>query len=544
MSVIVIGHRNPDTDSICSAIAYAYLKRQATNEAYIAGRCGKVKAETKYVLDYFQVDEPRYFEDVKARVTDMLGQESPFAVLASAPIRDVGILAAKENTKSLPVVDTENHLVGMITLGDIAERYLNLEEFKDFDKMGITLGALVHTMGGCFLSPTDEERPLKGKAVIGGMNPNSMVKHIEPGDFVIIGDREEAQLAAIKSGAGCLIITGGFSVTEKVKEAALEASVPVLSVPHDTYSAARLLGMCAPVRTIMHQDNIITFQEDDYVDDVRKVMLDTRYRSYPVVDKDKRLVGVVSRYHLLTLQRKQVILVDHNEKSQAVLGLEQAQILEVIDHHRMGDVQTGEPIFFRGEPVGCTSTIIASMYDEQDVEIPKDMAGIMLAAILSDTVLFKSPTCTKRDKVIAEKLAKIAGVDLMEFGRAMFAAGSSLEGRSPEEIIFQDFKEFHLGEKQLGICQVETMDMEGAQKRKGSLLDAMESIRVDKKLDMVLLMLTDIINEGTLLLVAGQDLETIEKAFKVTVEAQEAYLPGVLSRKKQVIPPLSSVLGA
>ncbi|MBC9785610.1 putative manganese-dependent inorganic diphosphatase [Heliobacterium chlorum] len=542
MAVFVIGHRNPDTDSICSAISYAFLKRQLTGREYIPARCGKVKPETQFVLDYFKVDAPQLITDVRARVSDLLNGQAPVSICKDTPIREVGILSRNKNTKSLPVVDENNRLQGIISLGDIAQLYLNLDELNNLEKMGLTLGGVLRTMGGRFLVAAPPETVLRGKAIIGAMHEETMVQRISEGDVVIIGDREGSQLAALDAGAGCLIVTGGFAITERVEKKARQKGVPVLSVPYDTFNTGRLIGLSAPVYSIMHQE-MVTFQPDDFVDETRKVMLETRFRNYPVVDDENRLLGVISRYHLLAAQRKKIILVDHNEKSQAVAGIDQAQVLEVIDHHRVGDVQTGEPIYFRGEPVGCTSTIIFSMFEENEIEPPKEIAGLMLSAILSDTVLFKSPTCTARDKKAAEKLAKIAGIDIEEYGLKMFTAGSSLEGRTPEEIIYQDFKEFHLGAMHLGIGQVETMDHAGIARMQETLMEALDTIRQSKNLDLVLLMLTDIIKEGTLLLLSGEKTEPIEKAFNVAVKDGVAHLPGVLSRKKQVVPPLSSYLG-
>ncbi|MCW2276913.1 putative manganese-dependent inorganic diphosphatase [Heliophilum fasciatum] len=543
MAVIVIGHRHPDTDSICSAISYAALKQQLTGREYIAARTGNIKAETQFALDTFNVAAPELVLDVRSRVSDMLGNEAPITVSPDTPIREVGILARTNTTKSLPVVDDHGRLLGVISLGDITQRYLSLDELKDLERMHFTLGGVLRTMGGRFLVPANPETQLRGKAMIAAMNVETMAARIEPGDVVLVGDREDAHLAALEAGAGCLIVTGGFAITSRVQKKAYDLGTPVLSVPHDTFSTARLLGLSAPVSTLMHTEGMITFQPDDFADDARKVMLETRFRNYPVVDQDNKFIGVVSRYHLLALQRKKVILVDHNEKSQAVAGLDQAQVLEVIDHHRVGDVQTGEPIYFRSEPVGCTATIVAGMYEENEIEPSKEMAGLMLSAILSDTVLFKSPTCTPRDRRTAEKLAAIAGVDIMEYGTALFTAGSSLEGRSAEEIIYQDFKEFHFGDVALAISQVETMDAVGATHLQAELLDKMETIRQHKGLDMTLLMFTDIIKEVTSLLVTGDKLEIIEKVFKTKVENGVACLPGVLSRKKQVVPPLSAYFG-
>lgn len=538
----VIGHLNPDSDSICSAIAYAYLKSKLTGEQVVPRRCGKINQETKFVLDYFNVAAPEYIADVKARVGDMLNGEAPLAVLPSTTLREVGILTNNQNVKTLPIVDEANHLLGIITLGDLAHKYLAELGLEHLGGLHLTIENMLRTLNGRLVVNHDLNQELSGNVIIGAMNHATMEQFIKPGDVVILGDRESAQISALKAGASCIIITGGYTVSEAVRKEGLQAKATVITVPYDTFATARLINMSAPVETMMHNTNLISFNVDDLVDDAKKVMLDTRFRNYPVVDDENRLMGVVSRYHLLALMRKRVILVDHNERSQAVPGLDQAEILEVIDHHRLGDIQTGEPIYFRNEPVGCTATIVAGMYLENGVEIPRDMAGIMLAAILSDTVIFKSPTCTDRDRVMAEKLALIAGVNIEEFGHEMYRAGTSLVGRTSEEIIYEDFKEFKMGDLLLGIGQVETMDTDSLGQLTGGLLEEMEKIRAKRGYDLVLLMVTDILKEGTELLIAGTPTEAIEKAFGCQVADQKTYLPGVMSRKKQVVPPLTQYL--
>ena len=538
--VYVIGHLNPDTDSVCSAIAYANLKKIVTDKEYIPARAGKVNRETKFVLEYFGLEDPLYLADVRSRVGDMLSGEA-VSVLPSTPLREVGILTSNQNIKTLPIVDEENHLLGLVTLGDIAQKYMQELGLENLGEMQVTVENILRTLNGRIIITTQEDCDLKGNVIIAAMDSATIPQRIKVGDVVILGDRERAQLAALEAGAACLIITGGYSINERVKREAKNRKACIISVPYDTFATARLINMSVPVDTMMKKDKLIAFNIDDLVDDVRKVMLDSRFRNYPVVDDNNKLLGVVSRYHLLALMRKQVILVDHNEKGQAVPGLEQAEILEVIDHHRLGDVQTVEPIYFRNEPVGCTATIVASAYLENQVEIAKEMAGVMLAAILSDTVLFKSPTCTEKDKKIATMLAEKAEVDLEAFGKAMFRAGSSLEGRTTEEIIFEDFKEFPMGDMIIGIGQVETMDKASVDHLKAELIVEMERIRKSNGYGLVLLMVTDILDEATDLIVVGDKEELIEKAFNATIVDSSAYLAGVMSRKKQVVPPLAKV---
>ncbi|AVX19406.1 manganese-dependent inorganic pyrophosphatase [Carboxydocella sporoproducens DSM 16521] len=541
--VYVIGHKNPDTDSICSAIAYAYLKNALGGGEYQAARAGKLHLETQFVLDYFGVEAPPLLTDVKARVEDMLNGDTPVAVLPGTPLREVGILTRTHNIKTIPIVDEQNHFLGLVTLGDIAHKYMQELGLENLGKMHVTLGNIIRTLNGQLLSGPAESTELTGNVIIGAMAAQTMADYISPGDVVILGNREEAQLTALAREAACLIITCGYTVSDRVRAEAEKRGAALVSVPHDTFAAARLINMSAPVSSLMRPaSDCIVFQADDLADEAKKVMLETRYRNYPVVDENNRFLGVVSRYHLLALSRKKVILVDHNEKSQAVDGLEQAEILEVIDHHRVGDIQTGQPIFFRNEPVGCTATIVAGMYRESGVEIPRTMAGLMLGAILSDTVLFKSPTCTKRDEETARWLAEIAGVDIDQFGLEMYKAGTSLVGRTNEEIIYQDFKEFKMGPLTLGIGQVETMDLSQLAQLKAGLLADMEAIRKEKGLDLVLLMITDILQEGTELLVTGPESRVVEETFGQPLVDQAMYLPGVMSRKKQVVPPLTAHL--
>lgn len=431
----VLGHRNPDTDSICSAVAYAALKKALGDHA-APGCLGILNRETAYVLDYFDVEPPTLVADVYLRVIDMLRREIPNCS-PETTLQEAGQLMREKGIKTLPVVDGEKRLEGLLTIGDLAH-YLLME-------------------------------------------------------------------------LGLEMVTGG-SRTQEILE--------------------------TPVSKLMKKGDIVSFQDDDLVDHVKKVMLETRYRNYPVVDEHNYLLGMVARYDLLALKKRPVILVDHNERSQSVEGIEQAEILEIIDHHRLGDVQTGEPIFFRCEPVGSTCTIIGSIYKQQDVEPSPQIAGLLCAGILSDTVLFKSPTCTARDRQIANILKESAGIELESFGRAMFRAGSALADRPAREILEEDFKEFQLGDLKIGVGQVEALGIDGLGDVKRSLLCEMNDLLQEQGYDLVLMMLTDIIQEGTEVLVAG-DERFVSEAFGKKVKDGYLFLPGVMSRKKQIIPQLA-----
>lgn len=380
-----------------------------------------------------------------------------------------------------------------------------------------------------------------GKIVVAALSPESMKPFIEKGDIVIIGNRKDSQKKAIELGANCLIITGGFSAEDEILELAKQNNCIIINTPNDTYTTARLINQSIPVKYVMTTENIISFHIDDFVDEIRDKMLQTRYRSYPVLDENNKIYGFISRYHLIS-QRKAGYLVDHNERSQTVHGIDDAEILEIIDHHRVADIQTGKPIFFRNEPVGSTSTIIAGMYFENGIRPPKNIAGLLCAAIISDTVKFKSPTCTYIDKITAERLAEIAGIDIESFALEMFRAGTSLQNRTPEEIFFQDFKEFKLGKYKIGISQVNTMNVESLGETKNDLLNFMNKLCNEKGYDLLIIMLTDIIREGSEIIFTGKEKDLIAKAFNVDVHNNFVFLPGVISRKKQIIPPLSQII--
>lgn len=535
-NIYVIGHKNPDTDSICAAIAYANLKRIQGNNNVIACRAGELNAETRYVLDYFKVAEPVFLPDIHTRVKDLIS--GPVVTInPDVPLYEAWILMKNEGVKTLPVADDNMHLQGLITVGDLAEKYMDDSVQRDLASLHVRVQHVLKTLSGTLINGSADDE-LKGSLVIGAMHWETMSKTLLKGSVILMGNREKGQLAAIEAGASCLILTNGAGLTPSIEKEVIEKDVTVISVPMDTFSAARMILMSTPVKNIMRTENLVVFEDEDLIDEAKKVMLETRFRNYPVVDQQNRVIGSIARYHILGSSKKQVILVDHNELGQAVKGIEEAQIIEVVDHHRVGGIQTGEPILFRNEPVGSTCTLAAKSYFEQGVDLSPEIAGILCAAILSDTVIFKSPTCTQIDIDIAEKLAHIAGINAQEFGISMFKQSSSLSKMEPSQVIKTDLKEFAMGEITLGIGQVSAMGIEELPDIKQCLLNEMESIRKQDGFEFVLLMVTDLLSEATTLLISGQKPEKISEAFGIETTENQMFLPGVLSRKKQVVPPL------
>jgi Inorganic pyrophosphatase/exopolyphosphatase len=539
-SIYIIGHKNPDTDSICSAIGYSYYKKEIGVKNVYAARLGEINKETEFVLDYFDVDIPELITTVKMQVKDAnIDQVVPISPEIS--IRKAWNIMKDQNAKTLPVINNTGHLVGICTLSDLTGSYMDVSNNNLFSRSKTSLKNVTETISGKVINSQQFDFSNTGRIVVGATSIGEIEKRVSKSDIVIVGDREDVQRAAIDKGAGCLIITGNHIPDQDIIEYAENKGCMLMSVPHDSFTTARLINMSTPVSFVMATGNIISFDIEDFIDDIKDIMLDTRYRAYPVINKNK-VVGTISRYHLIKSNRKKVILVDHNEKSQSVDGLDEAEILEIIDHHRVADIQTTTPVFFNNRPIGSTSTIIANLFLEGGFVIPRKIAGILCAAIISDTLLFKSPTSTKIDEITVRKLSDIAGIDIYDFSSMMFKAGTSLSGKSALEIFYQDFKEFYLGKKKIGVSQVYTMDIGGTNDIKEELLSLMEDIKDNKGYDLVMLMLTDIINEGSELLFTMNGREVISKAFDVHVTKNEIYLPGVVSRKKQVIPPLASAL--
>ena len=539
--VYVIGHKNPDTDSICSAIAYANLKNKITGEKYIAKRAGEVNGETAYVLDKFQVSVPSLLDNVHLQVKDMDIRHIE-GVSDHMSIKDAWARMKDENIKTLPVTRGEK-LEGLITIGDIATSYMEVYDNNILATARTQYRNIVKTLDGTLISGNEHGYFLNGKVVIAASSPDLMENFIEKDDLVILGNRYESQLCAIEMDASCLVICQGANISKTIKKMAEERDIVIIQTPHDTFSAARLINQSIPVKYFMSRDNLEIFHLNDYVEHVKEVMSKTKYRDFPILDNKGKFCGFLSRRRLMTSRKKQVILVDHNEKSQAVNGIEEAEVQEIIDHHRLGGLETIGPVYFRNQPVGCTATIIYQMYQESGVEVEPQMAGLLCSAIISDTLLFRSPTCTMVDQAAAEALARIAGIDMEEHAKEMFNAGSNLRGKSVEEICFQDFKVFNVKDIMFGVGQITSMNQDELDEVKGRLIPYLEEARKTQGLHMLYLMMTNILEESTELLCCGENAkEQVLEAFELPGDTEKILLKGVVSRKKQMIPVLVTYL--
>jgi len=538
--IYIIGHKNPDTDSICASIAYAELKNRLGISA-VPVRIGQLNRETEFVLGYFKVDIPVYLGSVKTQVSDLdIDEISP--VSADISIKAAWSIMQKNNVKVLPVTCENGRLLGIITLSDITECYMNALENNILSAGNTPLQNIIDTLKARLITGSDDDFASSGKVVIAAMEPDSLDPFIDKGDIVFVGNRKDAQVKAVEIGASLIILTCGAKMDSDVLEMTKRGKSIVMETSYDTFTAARLINQSIPIGLIMTQKNMVFFQINDYIDSIKESMLKTRYRSYPVVDDNGYIKGFISRYHLISKKRKKVVLLDHNEKSQTINGIEQAEILEIVDHHRLGDIQTGYPVYFRNELVGSTSTLIATMYFENGIKPPKKIAGILCAAILSDTIKFKSPTNTYADIAMASKLAKIAEIELDEFAAQMFRAGSALDGMSPREILGNDFKDYVINNNKIGIGQIISIDPQNFQELETSLLEYMNDHLVGNGYRLLLLMVTDVVNEGSYILYAGDNGELISKAFGVESHESSVYLNGVVSRKKQVVPLLANVI--
>ena len=538
---IVIGHKNPDTDSICSAIAYANYKTAVTGSLYMPARAGHVNPETQYVLDYFKVDAPELVDNVKTQVND-IGYRETSGIAHDTSLKQAWSIMQKNNVVTLPITEGER-LEGLITVGDITKAYMDVYDSRIIATARTPYSNIMETIEGDMVVGSPEGCFSDGKVRIAAANPDMMEYYIEEHDLVILGNRYESQLCAIEMKAGGIIVCEGAGVSMTIRKLAQERGCTVICTPYDTYTVARLINQSMPVSHFMKTDHLVTFELEDYVDEIKDIMASKRFRDFPVLDKVGRYKGMISRRNLLGAKGKQIILVDHNEKSQAVEGMEGAEILEIIDHHRLGTVETISPVFFRNQPLGCTATIVYQMYHESGIEIEKHIAGLLCGAIISDTLLFRSPTCTEVDKLAAMDLAQIAGIDPEKFAVDMFSAGSDLRQKSDEEIFYQDFKRFSAGKVTFGVGQINSLNVTELRELKGRMMPYLEKIYGKSKLDMVFFMLTSILEESTELLCVGQGTEQLlSEAFHIECEDGSAYLPGVVSRKKQLIPALVMAL--
>ena len=536
--VFVIGHKNPDTDSICSAIAYAALKNKTDDGVFVPKRAGEVNNETKYVLDFFDMETPEFIGHVGTQVKDVEIKPTP-SLNEGISLKNAWNKMRDLRESTMPIVN-DGVLEGIISVKDIATANMDIYETRILAISHTKYTTVLDAIDGTMIVGDSEEEITKGKILIGAANPDLLENYVEDGDMLLTGNRFENQLCGIEMNAGCIVVCTGAPISKTIQKLAKENNCKIISTPHDTLMVARLISQSAPVRYFMKKDHLITFSREDFISDIRDTLAKIRHRDFPVLDRDGKYCGMLSRRSLLNMDNKKIILVDHNEKGQAVDGIDEAEILEIIDHHRLGSMETALPVFFRNQPVGCTGTIIYDLYQENNVEVDKKIAGLLCSAIISDTLMFRSPTCTPKDKKAAEELAKIAGIEIQEHAEKMFRAGSSLADKTPEEIFYQDFKKFSGNDKNFGAGQISSMDKTELEQLRPKIAAYMEG--AVKEGEMLFFLLTNILTESSDLVFAGEGAkELVETAFG---EPQEnwVHVPGLVSRKKQFVPSVLHVL--
>lgn len=541
--ITVIGHKNPDTDSICSAIAYAALKNQIDPEnQYIAKRAGQLNNETQFVLQRFGAEVPEYVTDIGTQVSD-IEIRNVAGVSRTMSLKNAWEKMKGANAVTLPVTEGTK-LEGLITIKDIVTSYMDVFDSQILARAKTPYRNLLDTLEGTMIVGDPEDIMTKGEIIVAAGSPDIIEEYVKPNDIVIVSDRFEAQLCAIEMEAQCLIICNGSPVTKTIQKMAKDKDCSIISTAHSTYSVARLINQSAPIGYFMRTEGLVTFPEDEFTENVKKVMTEKRHRDFPVLDRQGNYVGMISRRFLLNMRKKPVIMVDHNERTQAVDGIANAEVLEIIDHHRLASIETMAPVFFRNQPVGCTATIIYQMYVENGAEITPSIAGLLCAAILSDTLMFRSPTCTATDRMAANALAQIAGIVPEDFAGEMFRAGSDFRDKSEEDLFYQDFKTFAIKEVTFGVGQVNSMDAGELKALKERMVPYMEGASRERGLDMVCFMMTNILEEKTELLYEGsRAAEILSKAFpEFERDGESVVLPGVVSRKKQLIPSLMAAL--
>ena len=535
--VYVIGHKNPDTDSVCSAICYSRLKNLITgSEDYIPKRAGHLNEETQYVLEKCGVKPPAYIKDVRPQVRD-IDVRKISGISEDLSVRNPWKLMKERGVQTLPIIEDDN-LKGLHTISDLAKTYFEMYDSDILSVSGTSLSNIVDTLKGEVITGDIDKHFNKGNMIIAAANPDMMENMIEEGDFVILGNRYESQLCAIEMEAGCLIICEGAKVSSTITKIAAQHNCVIISTAYDTYTVARLINQAIPVSFFMKQEALIKFKLNDFIEDIQDIMAKKRYRDFPIEDDTGRYVGMISRRNIIKTDKKKIILVDHN-------GIEDTDILEIIDHHRLGCIQTITPVFFRNQPLGCTATIIYQMYCEHNIDIDKTTAALLCSAIISDTLILKSPTCTHYDVDACQVLADIAGIDIEEYGREMFRAGSNLSDKSEEEIFYRDYKKFSIGEITVGVGQVNCMsqeEIEGLIKKEASYITSV----TDKsdEINIAYLLLTDVMKETSYVMLSGKNAEQVlMQAFNLDeITNNYVILPGVVSRKKQFLPAIVEVL--
>jgi len=545
--IYILGHKNPDTDSICASIAYAYLKNvmaQDLAEVYVYSprRAGQLNLETEYVLKKFKWITPSYMDDVRPQVKDIDIRKVEGAD-QSISLKQAWSIMRAVDIATLPVLDANGKLEGLITIGDIARAYMAVFDNGILSDAKTPYANMIDALNANLLVGSPDKIVTHGKVMIAAANMDLIRKHVLEDDVVILGNRYEAQLCAIENKASCIIVCEGSPVSRTIKKLAEDNNCAVISTPHDTYTAARIINQSVPISYFMRKEGLVFFRSDDYISDIKGTMMSKHHRDFPVLSARDEFVGMISRRSLINMPLKRIILVDHNEADQAVDGIKDCEVLEIIDHHKLGTVETIKPIIVRNQPLGCTSTIIYQMFIENNIEIPKEIAGLLCSAIISDTLIYQSPTCTLIDRLAAEELAKIAGIETRQMAKDMFKAGSNLKDKSDEEIFYQDFKRFTAGDTAFGVGQITSMAQEELAEIKTRMKSYMERAIENHDVDILFFMLTNIIEKSTLLLFAGKNASEIAgQSFGINTDQKEIYLKDTVSRKKQLIPPLMATL--
>ena len=539
--VYVIGHKNPDTDSICSAVAYAELKNLLHGGGYCAARAGQINQETQYVLNFFQAQAPIYVPDVMTDVSDIEIRKTQ-GVTGDISLKKAWNMMRALGVVTLPITDNQR-LQGLITIGDIANAYMDVYDNCILSVAGTPYKNILETLDAELLLGDKNALYDRGEVVIAAANPDVMEDYIHEGDMVILGNRYESQLCAIEMNAACIIVCMGAKVSKTIQKLAQEHNCSIIVTPHDTFTVARMINQSMPISHFMKREGLVTFKVTEKTEDIKGIMGQKRYRDFPILDLDGNYIGMISRRNLLNLRKRRLILVDHNEASQTVDGIAFADILEIIDHHRIGTLETLEPVYFRNQPVGCTATIIYQMYQEIGVKISKKIAGLLMAAIISDTLMFRSPTCTSIDRMAAEKLSEICGVEIEEFAIDMFSAGSDMSSRTPKEIFNQDKKKFQVGDHSFIVAQINSMNAIELEEVKEKLVPYLSERFEGLGVEMCFVMLTNIVKEDTELLCFGEKAKDVARsAFQLSPDMEHIVLKGLVSRKKQLIPSIVTVL--
>ncbi len=539
--VYITGHKNPDSDSICAAIAYGSLKNRIGKVEAIPIRQGEINRETQFILDYFNIEAPILKTTMKPKVSE-LDFDSPKVISKDTTINKALNIIRSESNSTLQVVGDREELIGVVTLSNITNSYMDIWDENILGRSGTTLDNILEVLRAEIKFLPENPRELSGRMTVFAMEPGDIDYYISENDLVIVGNRDNAQKKALELGVSLLILTIGSEISEENLEIARKNNVTVISTELNTFLASRLLPLSIPVEHVMTTENIIKFRYDEYVDDIKRIMANSRFRSYPIVNDKNQVVGSISRYHLISNKKKSLILVDHNEKNQSVGDIDSAEIIEIIDHHRVANIATDAPIFFRNMPVGSTSTIISMMYFEKGVVPSKEIAGILSAAIISDTLLLRSPTSTDTDRRMLERMARIAGIDIESFAMEMFKHGTSIEGKSPDDLLNEDMKQFDIYGEPIRVAQVFTMDLDGLVNIKEDLVNSMEEIVKREKISTYVMVFTDIISEVSEIIPVGMYTKEIAEEFNAKDGDVSFRAKGVLSRKKQVIPPINSAV--